>query len=104
MGAAEVRACAARSASTTICHENPDGDTLGAATAIACRRAARQGGRGRERRSATALPRRSCPGSSASAARPELEPDVAVVVDAGELSRIGSVAPTQADGSRGHGS
>jgi phosphoesterase RecJ-like protein len=82
---------------TTICHENPDADTLGAAIAIAI--AAERLGKQSEVVSGdppppflSVLPRieqvRQAPG---------LEPDVAVVLDAGELVRTGSVATQHAD-------
>ena len=77
---------------TAICHENPDGDTLGAAIAIAI--AAERLGKQAEVVSGdppppflAVLPRieqvRDAPG---------LEPDLAVIVDTGDLQRTGRVA------------
>jgi phosphoesterase RecJ-like protein len=77
---------------TAICHENPDGDTLGAAIAIAI--AAERLGKHSEVVSGdppppflAVLPRieqvRDAPG---------LEPDLAVIVDTGDLKRTGRVA------------
>ena len=77
---------------TAICHENPDGDTLGAAIAIAI--AAERLGKQSEVVSGdppppflAVLPRieqvRDTPG---------LEPDLAVIVDTGDLKRTGRVA------------
>ncbi len=82
---------------TAICHENPDADTLGAGMAI--RLAAERLGKQAEVVCAdppppflSFLPRidevRSAPG---------LEPDVAVIVDAGDLSRTGNIATQHAE-------
>jgi phosphoesterase RecJ-like protein len=77
---------------TAICHENPDGDTLGAAIAIAI--AAERLGKQAEVVSGdppppflAVLPRIETVRSA-----PQLEPDLAVVVDTGDLQRTGRVA------------
>jgi phosphoesterase RecJ-like protein len=82
---------------SAFCHENPDGDTLGAALAIAM--AAERLGKQAEVVSVDPPPPflAFLPGVERVRRSPGLEPDVAVVVDAGELSRIGSVATEQAD-------
>lgn len=82
---------------TTFCHENPDGDTLGAAIAIAL--AAERLGKQAEVVSVDLPPPflSFLPRVDRVLRTPALEPDVAVVVDAGELSRIGSVVTDQAD-------
>ncbi|HEX2884773.1 MAG TPA: DHH family phosphoesterase [Candidatus Limnocylindria bacterium] len=84
---------ALRSASriTAICHENPDADTLGAALAI--RTAALRLGKEAEVVAADGVPPflRDLPGADSVRRRPQLEPDVAVVVD-GPPSRTGAVA------------
>ena len=82
---------------STFCHENPDGDTLGAALAIAM--AAERLGKRAEVVSVDPPPPflAFLPGVERVRRSPALEPDVAVVVDAGELSRIGSVVTEQAD-------
>jgi phosphoesterase RecJ-like protein len=82
---------------SAFCHENPDGDTLGAALAIAM--AAERLGKEAEVVSVDPPPPflAFLPGVERVRRRPGLEPDVAVVVDAGELSRIGSVATEEAD-------
>lgn len=82
---------------STFCHENPDGDTLGAALAIAM--AAERLGKQAEVVSVDPPPPflAFLPGVERVRRSPALEPDVAVVVDAGELSRIGSVVTDQAD-------
>lgn len=82
---------------STFCHENPDGDTLGAAIAIAM--AAERLGKQAEVVSGDPVPPflAFVPGVERVRRTPELEPDVAVVVDAGELSRIGSVVTERAD-------
>ncbi len=82
---------------TAICHENPDADTLGAGMAI--RLAAERLGKQAEVVCGDPpppflafLPRiedvRTAPG---------LEPDVAVIVDAGDLSRTGSIGREHAN-------
>ncbi|HET6381598.1 MAG TPA: DHH family phosphoesterase [candidate division Zixibacteria bacterium] len=82
---------------TTLCHENPDGDTLGAALAIAL--AAERLGKQAEVVSADPPPPflAFLPGVERVRRAPELEPDVAVVVDAGALSRTGGVATGSAE-------
>jgi phosphoesterase RecJ-like protein len=82
---------------TAICHENPDADTLGAAIAI--RIIAERLGKPGEVVSGdppppllTFLPR-----IGEVRRMPALEPDLAVVVDSGDLARIGSVATDCAD-------
>jgi phosphoesterase RecJ-like protein len=82
---------------SAFCHENPDGDTLGAALAIAM--AAERLGKQAEVVSVDPPPPflSFLPGVERVRRSPALEPDVAVVVDAGELSRIGSVVAEQAD-------
>lgn len=82
---------------TAITHENPDGDTLGAAIALAI--AAERLGKQAEVVSGdppppflSVLPRIEQVRSA-----PALEPDVAVVVDAGDLARTGTVAAGNAD-------
>jgi phosphoesterase RecJ-like protein len=82
---------------TTICHENPDADTLGAAIAVAI--VAERMGKQSEIVSGdppppflTFLPR-----IEQVRRAPALEPDVAVVVDAGDLARTGSVARDHGD-------
>jgi phosphoesterase RecJ-like protein len=82
---------------SAFCHENPDGDTLGAALALAM--VAERLGKQAEVVSVDAPPPflAFLPGVERVRRTPALEPDVAVVVDAGELSRIGSVVTEQAD-------
>ena len=82
---------------TAFCHENPDSDTLGAALAIAM--AAERLGKQAEVVSVDPPPPflAFLPGVERVRRSPALEPDVAVVVDAGELSRIGAVVTEQAD-------
>jgi phosphoesterase RecJ-like protein len=82
---------------STFCHENPDGDTLGAAMAIAM--AAERLGKQAEVVCVDAPPPflAFLPGIDRVRRAPGLEPDVAVVVDAGELSRIGSLVTEQAE-------
>lgn len=82
---------------STFCHENPDGDTLGAAIAIAL--AAERLGKQAEVVSGDPVPPflAFLPSIERVRRTPELVPDVAVVVDAGELSRIGSVVTERAD-------
>jgi bifunctional oligoribonuclease and PAP phosphatase NrnA len=76
---------------TMICHENPDADTLGAALAL--RFAAEHLGKRAEVVAADGVPPFlvGLPGSADVRRTPELEPDVAVVLD-GPVSRTGSVA------------
>ena len=81
---------------TAFCHENPDGDTLGAGIAIAI--AAERLGKQAEVVCVDPPPPflAFLPGVERVRRAPALEPDVAVVVDAGDLSRIGAVASEQA--------
>jgi len=76
---------------TAICHENPDADTLGAA--LAMRFVAEKLGMQAEVVAADGVPPflATLPGVSDVRRNPQLEPDVAVVLD-GPLSRTGSVA------------
>lgn len=82
---------------TAICHENPDGDTLGAAIAIAI--AAERLGKAAEVVSADPPPPflAVLPRIEQVRQEPGLEPDLAVVVDAGDLARTGGVAADHAD-------
>jgi len=75
---------------TAICHENPDADSLGAALAL--RFAAERLGKRAEVVAADGVPPflAGLPGAADVRRAPELEPDVAVVVD-GPLSRTGGV-------------
>ena len=81
---------------TAICHENPDADTLGAALAL--RFAAERLGKRAEVVAADGVPPflAALPGSADVRRRPELEPDLAIVVD-GPLSRTGGVARDSGD-------
>ena len=76
---------------TAICHESPDADTLGAA--IALRVAAERLGKQAEVVAADPVPSwlDFLPGVGEVRTRPQLEPDVAVVLD-GPLDRTGAVA------------
>ena len=76
---------------TAICHENPDADTLG--SALALRFAAERLGKQAEVVAADGVPPFlvALPGSADVRRSPELEPDLAIVVD-GTLSRTGGVA------------
>lgn len=91
-----VRLRAARSVSA-FCHENPDGDTLGAAVAISL--IARRLGKQAEIVSADPIPPsyRFLSGTDHVHAAPELEPDLAVVCDAATVERVGSVLHSHAD-------
>lgn len=82
---------------SAFCHENPDGDTLGAALAIAG--AAERLGKQAEVVSGDPVPPflAFLPGADRVRRTPAFEPDVAVVVDAGELTRIGPVVTERAD-------
>lgn len=75
---------------TAICHENPDADTLG--SALALRIAAGRLGKQAEVVAADPVPPSLADLTGASEVRttPQLEPDLAVVLD-GPLSRTGSV-------------
>jgi phosphoesterase RecJ-like protein len=81
---------------TAFCHENPDADTLGAGLAI--RFAAEALGKQAEVVCVDPPPPflAFLPGIDEVRRAPALEPDVAVIVDAGDLSRIGSLAEEQA--------
>jgi phosphoesterase RecJ-like protein len=82
---------------TAFCHENPDADTLGAAVAIAI--IAERMGKPAEVVSGDVLPPflASIPRVEQVRRAPALEPDLAVVLDAGELSRIGLPYRANAD-------
>ena len=88
----EAVAAAIRDAArvTTICHENPDADTMGSALAI--RFAAERLGKQAEVVAADGLPPflTGLPGGDEVRRTPSLEPDLAVVLD-GPLSRTGGV-------------
>lgn len=88
---AVVEAILGASRITAICHENPDADTLGAATAL--RLAAERLGKQAEVVSGDPVPPflSFMPRVADVRSAPQLEPDLAVVVD-GPLSRTGSVA------------
>lgn len=94
----EAVAAAIREATrvTTLCHENPDADTFGAALAIA--RAAERLGKQAEVVAADALPPflAGLPGAERVHSRPELEPDLAIALD-GPPSRTGAVARDSRD-------
>jgi phosphoesterase RecJ-like protein len=92
-----VRVIRAAKRVTTICHENPDADTLGAAIALAV--VAERLGKTAEVVSGDPVPPflEFLPQSADVRSVPQLEPDVAVVVDAGDLARTGSVARDCAD-------
>ncbi|MDQ4035085.1 MAG: DHH family phosphoesterase [Chloroflexota bacterium] len=76
---------------TAICHENPDADTLGSAMAL--RMAAERLGKQAEVVAADPVPATIAhlPGANEVRTRPQLEPDLAVVLD-GPLSRTGAIA------------
>lgn len=76
---------------TAICHENPDADTLG--SALALRMAVERLGKTAEVVAADPVPPQLAhlPLAGEVRTRPELEPDLAVVLD-GPLSRTGAVA------------
>jgi len=76
---------------TTICHENPDADTLGAAITLAI--VAERLGKAAEIVSGDPVPPflGFLPRATDVRSRPQLEPDLAVVVDSGDLARTGSV-------------
>jgi bifunctional oligoribonuclease and PAP phosphatase NrnA len=81
---------------TAICHENPDGDTLGAGIAIAI--AAERLGKHSEVVCTDPPPPflAFLPRVDQVKRAPTLQPDVAVVVDAGDLARTGTVATEHA--------
>ena len=76
---------------TAICHENPDADTLG--SALALRFAAERLGKRAEVVAADPVPPSlaALPGIGDVLSRPQLEPDLAVVLD-GPPSRTGAIA------------
>ena len=82
---------------TAICHENPDADTLGAAIAVAI--VAERLGKQSEVVSGDPPPAylSFLPRIDQVRQAPALQPDVAVVVDAGDLARTGTVATEHAD-------
>jgi phosphoesterase RecJ-like protein len=82
---------------TTICHENPDGDTLGAAIAIAI--AAERLGKRSEVVSGDPPPPflDVLPRIGDVRRAPQLEPGLAVIVDTGDLARTGRVAIDHAE-------
>jgi bifunctional oligoribonuclease and PAP phosphatase NrnA len=82
---------------TAICHENPDADTLGAAIAVAI--VAEKLGKQAEVVSGDPPPDylSFMPRIAQVRRSPGLEPDVAVVVDAGDLARTGTTATEHAD-------
>jgi bifunctional oligoribonuclease and PAP phosphatase NrnA len=88
---AVIEAIASASRLTAICHENPDADTLG--SALALRMAAERLGKRAEVVAADPVPPSlaSLPYAAEVHTRPQLEPDLVVVVD-GPLSRTGAVA------------
>jgi bifunctional oligoribonuclease and PAP phosphatase NrnA len=88
--AAVVEAIRAASRVTAICHENPDADTVG--SALALRIAVERLGKQAEVVAADPLPPSlvDLPGASDVRRAPQLEPDLAVVLD-GPLSRTGAV-------------
>ena len=81
---------------TAICHENPDADTLG--SALALRIAAERLGKQAEVVAADPVPPSlvDLPGASEVRTTPQLEPDLAVVLD-GPLARTGAVATGAAE-------
>ena len=82
---------------TAICHESPDGDTLGAALAVAL--VAERLGNEAEVVAGDPIPHflEFLPRVERVRTQPQFEPDVAVIVDAGDLARTGSVARDHAD-------
>lgn len=82
---------------TAIGHENPDADTLGAA--LAFRLVGERLGKLAEVVMADPVPPylQFLPHADLVRSAPGLEPDVAVVVDSGDLARIGGIATDHAD-------
>jgi bifunctional oligoribonuclease and PAP phosphatase NrnA len=82
---------------TAICHENPDGDTIGAAVAVAL-----IGQRLGAQTEIVSIDEPApmfdfLPGIDEVHRRPTLEPDLAVVCDAATLARVGRIAVEEAD-------
>ena len=94
--AAVVEAIRRASRITAICHENPDADTVG--SALALRMAVERLGKQAEVVAADPLPPSllDLPGASDVRRVPQLEPDLAIVLD-GPLSRTGAVVTDAAD-------
>jgi bifunctional oligoribonuclease and PAP phosphatase NrnA len=88
---AVIDAITSASRITAICHENPDADTLG--SALALRMAAERLGKTAEVVAADPVPPSlaALPYADQVRTRPQLEPDLVVVVD-GPLSRTGAIA------------
>lgn len=86
---AVIEAIASASRITAICHENPDADTLG--SALALRMAAEALGKQAEVVAADPVPPSlaNLPYAAEVHTRPQLDPDLAIVVD-GPLSRTGA--------------
>ena len=86
-----VEAIRGASRITAICHENPDADTLG--SALALRMVAERLGKEAEVVAADPVPPSLCslPGAAGVRTSPQLEPDLAVVLD-GPLARTGAIA------------
>jgi phosphoesterase RecJ-like protein len=82
---------------TAICHESPDGDTLGAALTVAT--VAERLGKEAEVVAGDPVPPflAFLPRVERVRTAPQLEPDTAVILDAGDLARTGSVARDHAD-------
>ena len=93
---AVAEAIRAASRITAICHENPDADSLG--SALALRIAAERLGKQAEVVAADPVPPSlvDLPGAADVRRTPQLEPDLAIVVD-GPLSRTGAVTTDAAD-------
>ncbi len=93
---AVVEAILAATRITAICHENPDADSLG--SALALRIAAERLGKQAEVVAADPVPPTlvDLPGAADVRRTPQLEPDLAIVVD-GPLSRTGAVTTDAAD-------
>ncbi len=81
---------------TTICHENPDADTLGSALAV--QHIATRLGKEAETVCVDPPPRGLAfmPGIDTVRQMPRLAPDVTVVLDSGDIQRVGSSAPAWA--------
>jgi phosphoesterase RecJ-like protein len=93
---AVVEAIRRASRITAICHENPDADSIG--SALALRIAAERLGKQAEVVAADPVPPSlvDLPGAADVRRTPQLEPDLAVVVD-GPLARTGAVVTDAAD-------